>query len=157
MKEPYDEIIQLLDSAKVPYEISTHGRAVTSHDTVRQTGFDIRSGAKSIVFKDKTGFKLVVVRGDNVADFKKLRAHFGTNKLRLATPEEVKLVMRVEIGACYPFGQVAGVPMIVDATLSEREKIHFSPGTHFEHITMRFADYAHVATPKLIDIAIAKE
>ena len=123
-------------------------------DTVRATGFDIQHGAKSILFKTKDGFQLVIVRGDNRADFKKLRRHYGTNKIRMATPEEVLEVMGVEVGACYPFGQIAGVEMIVDSTLAEVDRIHFSPGTHFDHINMKFADYAKVTEPKLVDVVL---
>ena len=123
-------------------------------DTVKATGFDIQHGAKSILFKTKSGFKLVIVRGDNRADFKKLRQHYQTNKIRMATPEEVLEVMGVEVGACYPFGSIAGVDMIVDQTLAEVERIHFSPGTHFDHINMTFADYKKVVEPKLVDVVL---
>ena len=150
----YEEIVELLNGHKVPFEEVTHEKAITSMDTVRETGFDIRHGAKSILFKTRDGFKLVIVRGDNRADFKKLRNHFGTNKIRMATPEEVFEVMRVEVGACYPFGEIAGVEMIVDETLAEAERIHFSPGTHYDHINMRFDDYVKVTEPKLIDVVL---
>ena len=154
MSKPYDEIILLLESHPVDFEVFEHGKAITSMDTVRETGFDIRHGAKSILFKDRDGFKLVIVRGDNRADFKKLRKHFDTNKLRMATPEEVFATMRVEVGACYPFGSIAGVDMIVDEMLGDVEQMHFSPGTHFHHIQMPFSDYARVTQPKLVDVVL---
>jgi Ala-tRNA(Pro) deacylase len=150
----FEEIVELLNSHQVEFDTVTHEKAITSMDTVRETGFDIKHGAKSILFKTKDGFKLVIVRGDNRADFKKLRQHFATNKIRMATPEEVLEVMRVEVGACYPFGEIAGVDMIVDETLAEAERIHFSPGTHYDHINMRFEDYVKVTKPKLIDVVL---
>ncbi len=154
MSEVFKEIITLLDSHGVDYDTVKHEKAITSMDTVQATGFDIQHGAKSILFKTRDGFKLVIVRGDNRADFKKLRNHYGTNKIRMATPEEVLEVMRVEVGACYPFGQIAGVDMIVDHTLAEVERMHFSPGTHFDHINMKYDDYAEVVKPKLIDVVL---
>lgn len=154
MSEPFNQIITLLDRNDADYTLVEHGKAITSMDTVQQTGFDIQHGAKSILFKDRDGFKLVIVRGDNRADFKKLRKHFGSNKLRMATPEEVLATMRVEIGACYPFGEVAGVDMIVDEMLADVDRIHFSPGTHFHHIQMPFSEYSRVTKPELVDIVL---
>ncbi len=156
MSEVFDEIVQLLDGHGVQYSTVTHDKAITSMDTVKATGFDIQHGAKSILFKARDGFKLVIVRGDNRADFKKLRNHFETNKIRMATPDEVLEVMRVPIGACYPFGEVAGIDMIVDHTLAEVERIHFSPGTHYDHINMTFDDYATVVKPTLVDIRLVE-
>lgn len=152
--KPYDQIIKLLESSDVDFETVTHNKAITSMDTVRETGFNIQHGAKSILFKTKTGFKLVIIRGDNRADFKKLRNHFGTNKIRMASPEEVLTVMRVPIGACYPFGKIAGVEMIVDHTLADVDQMHFSPGTHFDHVSMAYQDYAKVVEPKLVDVVL---
>lgn len=154
MSSPFDEIIALLDDNKVEYKVDTHEKAITSMDVVKLlNGFDIRHGAKSILFKLKNEFKLVVVRGDNRADYAKVRKHFGSSKIRLATPDEVHSIMRVTVGACYPFGSVAGVDMIVDATLAESETIHFSPGTHYDHISMKFAEYQKIVKPVLVDIA----
>ena len=150
----YNEIIALLNGHDVEFDEVTHDKAITSMDVVDQLGVDISNGAKSILFKTRDGYKLVIVRGDNRADFKKLRQHFGTNKIRMATPEEVFEVMRVNVGACYPFGEIAGVDMIVDETLAEAERIHFSPGTHYDHINMSFDDYVKVTKPKLIDVVL---
>jgi len=150
----YEEIMALIEAADVEYRRVTHDKAVTSQDTAQLTGFKIEHGAKSILFKTRQGFKLVIVRGDNMADFKKLRSHFGTNKIRMATVDEVLDVMRVPVGACYPFGEIAGVDMIVDHTLAENDSIHFSPGTHYDHITMSFDDYKKVVKPTLVDIAL---
>lgn len=153
----FEQIIALLDEGGVEYSHVQHDKAITSMDTVKATGFDIRHGAKSILFKTKDGFKLVIVRGDNRADFKKLRIAFGTNKIRMASPEEVLEVMGVEVGACYPFGHIPGVEMIVDATLDEIERVHFSPGTHYDHINMLFSDYKKIVNPKLVDVVLVEK
>lgn len=148
----FDEIVALLTDNQIRYEHVVHEKAITSMDTVEKTGYDIRNGAKSILFKTGEDFKLVIVRGDNRADFKKLRAHFGVNKIRMATPDEVLTQMRVAIGACYPFGSVAGLDMIVDHTLQEADMIHYSPGTHFDHFHMSRPDYEKLVSPVYVDI-----
>jgi prolyl-tRNA editing enzyme YbaK/EbsC (Cys-tRNA(Pro) deacylase) len=154
MGEPFEQVIALLDSSERPYQLIEHGHAVTSMDTVRATGLTIHNGAKSILFKTADEFKLVIVRGDHRADFKKLRHHFAVNRFRMATPEEVLEVMRVAVGACYPFGAIAGVDMIIDHSLTEIDELHFSPGTHNHHIIMLAKDYLDIVDSPLVDVEL---
>lgn len=148
----YNQIITLLDQMDADYEVSEHEDVVTSKQAEEVTGFPIEKAAKSIVFKIGGDFVLIVVRGSHQADFKKIRSHFGTRKARLATPDEVFAAMGVQIGACYPFGSVAGLPMIVDETLAENDLISFSPGAHDKHIRMPWIEYQRVVEPDLVDI-----
>ena len=152
MSKQYDEIIKLLDDAGAKYEVISHGHVVSVDDAQKETGINPKEGAKALVLKTSDKFILCVVRGTNKLDYKKVRAILGERKLRFATPEEVKEVMGVEIGACYPFGQVAGIDMIVDETLAENEKITFSPGVHDKHIYMEWSEYVKAAAPKLVDL-----
>ncbi len=151
-RSAYDDVIGLLDSHQVQYQLNVHEPVVTHEEAVAVTGDDPLRGAKSLVMKTDSGFMLVVVRGPNRMDYNKVRKYLGIRKIRFATPEEVIEVMRVKIGACYPFGEVAGVPMLVDKTLAENEVITFSPGRHDTHISMPFDEYKRVTKPKLIDI-----
>lgn len=152
--EVFRRIIQLLEEYDVEYEHIRHARAISADDTAKVTGLPTRQGVKSILFKSREGYKLVIIRGDNRADFKKLRRHFSTNKLRMATPDEVLAVMSVPVGACYPFGDIAKVDMIVDRTLQDVETMHFSPGTHEDHLIIAFADYVKVTQPRLVDVVL---
>ena len=153
IQTPFERIKELLERHQVWFELETHDTAITSMDVVQMlNGFAIENGAKSIVFKLKDEFKLVVVRGDNRADYNKLRKYYGSRKIRLATPEEVYEVMGVEVGACYPFGEVAGLDMIVDESLQNRDIIHFSPGTHYDHISMKMNDYTKIVQPTFVDV-----
>lgn len=145
----YDEIIKLLDDRGAKYEVIEHGHVVSVEDANRETGIDPKEGAKALVLKAGDKFVLCVVRGTNKLDYKKVREILGTRKLRFATPEEVIDVMGVEIGACYPFGEIAGIEMLVDETLSENKKITFSPGVHDKHIYMEWGEYEKAVEPNL--------
>lgn len=148
----YDEIIKLLDDAGAKYEVIEHGHVVSVDDAQKETGIDPKEGAKALVLKAGDRFVLCVVRGTNKLDYKKVRAILGERKLRFATPEEVFEVMGVNIGACYPFGSIAGIEMLVDETLAENNKITFSPGVHDKHIYMEWEEYVKAAKPKLLDL-----
>lgn len=148
----YNQIISLLDRMDAEYDVIEHAPVVTSKQAEAVTGHHASMGAKSIVFKLNDTFLLCVVRGNNMADFTKLRRISGSRKARLATPDEVLSVMGVRIGACYPFGAIAGIDMVVDETLAENEKVTFSPGVHDKHIVMPWQEYERVTSPKLVDI-----
>lgn len=149
---PYEAILALLDEHEAEYELKQHEPVITHDQAVKVTGENPLRGAKSLVLKTEEGFILVVVRGPNKMDYSKVRNHLGIRKIRFATPEEVIDVMGVKIGACYPFGQVAGIPMLVDETLAENDIISFSPGHHDKHILLPFKTYQKITKPKLIDI-----
>ena len=51
-----------------------------------------------------------------------------------------------------PFGNLYGVPVYVDQTLTERAMIVFQAGTHTDTIRMAYADYARLVKPKVLDI-----
>jgi len=146
-------IKKLLDEFGVEYELSKHEPALTSKQAEKITGLPASCGAKSIVFKLDGDFVLVIARGTNQVDFKKLRKHFGIRKARLATPEEVQEVMGVKIGACYPFPAIADINGIVDNSLADCEYISFSPGTAEHHIRIKWQDYVKATKPQLVDLA----
>lgn len=149
----YEEIIKLLDDNKVDYELIEHKPALTSKESEKVTGWSAHSGAKAIVFKLDDQFLLCIVRGTNTVDFKKLRSHFGVRKARLATPDEVLKVMKVRIGSCYPFPDIAGISGIVDRTFKNSQQITFSPGVPDKHIRMSFKTYMELTQPQFVDIA----
>jgi len=153
MSDKYDQIIKLLDDAGAKYEVSPdHEPVYTSAQADEVTGGAPKEGAKALVLKAGDRFVLCVVRGTNKLDYKKVRAILGERKLRFATPDEVFDVMGVNIGACYPFGSVAGIDMLVDETLAENDKITFSPGVHDKHVYMEWVEYVKAAEPRLVDI-----
>lgn len=153
MSNPYEEIVKLLRSKAVHFEELLHEPVYTSEQAAAVRGLQMHAGAKSLLLKAGDEFVLAVLPGDRKLDSKKLREYLGVKELRFAKPEEVKEVMGCEIGACYPFGEIAGVRMIVDPSLSENEIISFNPGVHNKSIKIGWEDYSKVTNPKISDIS----
>ncbi len=61
-----------------------------------------------------------------------------------------------EIGALPVFGNLYHLPLYVDTSLTADETITFPAGTHTESITMRYADFEHLAKPMIVDVARRK-
>jgi Ala-tRNA(Pro) deacylase len=70
----------------------------------------------------------------------------------LATEEEIKyLFPDCEVGAMPPFGNLYGLPVYVDQSLTEDEEIVFQAGTHSEAIRMRYWDFAALVFPVITE------
>lgn len=150
--DPFQKITELLDSNNIMYEVFEHDPIVSVEQANKELGRPPEQGIKAMLLKTDTEFVLCAVKGSNKIDYKKVRMVLGVRKLRFATPEEVKEVMGVDVGACYPFGQLIGIKMLVDETLDENEWVVFSPGVHDKHIGMKWQDYKKVVDAKLTDI-----
>lgn len=150
--DPYKALMRLLDEARVRYERLEHEPVYTSEQAAAVRGLSLQQGAKSLLFKTKQGFVLVVVPGDCRVDSKKLKRYLGVSDARFASPEEVKAHMGCEIGSCYPLGVVAGLRTIVDKSLGTNDIISFNPGRHTISIKMSYTDYERLAQPELADV-----
>lgn len=149
----YKEIIKLLDANHVEYNIIDHEPVYTSEQAAKIRGLSIDEGAKSLLLKSEKCFSLAVLSGSKKLDSKEYKLHIKAKDLRFATPDEVKTVMKCEIGACYPFGNLIGLETIVDAGLLENEFISFNPGQHDKSIRVKSSDYSRIVNPSISHIS----
>jgi len=56
-----------------------------------------------------------------------------------------------------PFGNLYGLPVYVDKSLAEDAEIVFNAGTHIDTIRIKYADFARLVRPVIIDAAIRLE
>jgi len=153
MINPYEEIINLLKTNNISYKETEHEPVYTSEQAAKVRGISISQGAKSLLLKCEDDFILVVLPGDRKLDSKKLKNLLKIKEFRFALPEEVKDKMGCEIGACYPFGNLIGLPTYVDISLSKNDIISFNPGLHTCSIEIKQRDFYSLAKPKMVDIA----
>ena len=149
---PYEKIIELLKSSDVWFEEIKHKPVFTSEQAAAMRGLKLEQGAKSLLFKAGDEFVLAVVGGDKKIDWKKLKNTLLFKQIRMAKPEEVVGQMGVEIGACYPFGNVANLRTLVDKNLAKQEIISCNPGRHDISIKFKFSDYQKLVKPEIADL-----
>jgi len=106
---------------------------------------------KTLILKDQENNSYaVVVLGNDRIDFEKVSKKFNCSRLRLATPEEVKQEIDLEIGAVCPL--FLGLSMLVDRRIFNREKINFGSGNHLFGIEINPKDILKCADAKISDI-----
>ena len=151
---PYQRIISLLEDNSVDYTELDHDPVYTSEEAAKVRGMSLNEGAKSLLLKTKDKFVLVVLSGSKKLDSKKLKKTVGVRDVRFATPADVKEIMGCIVGACYPFGSVAGLATYLDQSLLAQAKISFNPGLHHKSIKIKLEDYLKVEKPVEVDISV---
>lgn len=150
---PFELIISFLEAAGVKYRLIEHEPVFTSEQAARVRGISASMGAKSLLLKAEGGFMLAVLSGNLKLDVKKLEEFYNVKEARFAKLDEVKVVMGCEVGACYPFGNLIGVRMLVDNELAKNKEISFNPGVHNKSLIMKWEDYKAVVNPTMADIS----
>lgn len=143
----FNKIKKILDENNIHYQIIGHEPVYTSEQAAKIRGTELKQGAKALVmFADKKPIMLVLP-ADLKVDMKKFKIEYKVRDLRMATPEEVKEVTGVEIGAVPPFGNIFNIPLYVDKKLGENETISFNAGEHTKSIEMKYEDFEKAVKP----------
>ncbi len=145
--DTFEKIAVALKAAGVEYQLYEHEPVFTSADAARIRDTKLHTGLKALVFFADGRPIMVTVPGDRKVDFKKFKELFSVKDLRMATPDEVKQVTSVPIGAVPPLGNIFGIPLYMDATTKENASVVFNAGLHTKSISLKEADYELVAKP----------
>ena len=145
-RQAYETIIGLLDAQAVEYALFHHRPILTYEDAAavaNDAGFGGVEG-KCLVLNVDGRFAVYTTLAGARVDFKRIRAHLGARKVRLATADELRTHFGAEPGNAYPFGFAADVRILVDPALYALEWVLFSPALHTATIQVRGADLPRV-------------
>lgn len=144
------KIKQLLDRENVPYEILQHSLAYTASEIAKEQHVPGKKLIKSVIVCADDSFIMCVLSSVQNIDFGKLKKILKTENIRLATEEEMKMLMpEEELGAEAPFGMIYGIKILVDRIVEENDEIIFNAGTHTHLVQMKYRDFAALALPEI--------
>ena len=146
-------IESLLNSRGVAYDVLRHEPVFTSAEAAAVRGTSLASGAKALVCKADERFLMFVLPADRRLDSKALRKAKGWKSLRFATAAEVLELTGLTPRSIPPFGQLFELPTLCDRRMADEPTINFNAGDHAVSISLRYADYAAVEQPEIIDCA----
>lgn len=145
-----DSIIQYLQRHHVPFERRPHLRAISAQAlaaSLHVSGFQV---AKTVIVHAPDRLWLCVASAPDTLDLGRVAEVLGVRRPRLADESEfVDLFPQCEPGAEPPFGQLYGLPVVVDEHLRRAERLWFRAGSHGEAIELRFEDFLHLEEPLL--------
>jgi Ala-tRNA(Pro) deacylase len=143
LSPPEERLFGLLRSGGVEFRVTHHEPVTTSEAAAAVRGAELRTGAKAMLVKGKTGFVLAVLAADRKVDWKLLAPLVGKGA-RFANDEELAKVTGLTKGAVPPFGALFDVPTLYDESLLEVEIVNFNAGSHTDSVGMRRDDMVRI-------------
>jgi Ala-tRNA(Pro) deacylase len=148
-----DRLERWLREAGVAFDLLEHAPVRTSEEAARVRGTPLSAGAKALVVRADDRFVHCVLPADRKADNARLRALLGTRTLRFATPAELQTVTGCARGAVPPFGNLFGLPVVLDRALCDNERVAFNAGSNTTSVTMRCDDLVRLSGATLADFS----
>jgi Ala-tRNA(Pro) deacylase len=142
---------EFLDASGVRYEVRSHRPAYTAQEVAAEEHIPGRVMAKVVMVRDAGGDHLMaVLPAPYYLDLERLERAAGRQGLRLASEEEfARLFPGCDAGAMPPFGNLYGLPVWVDESLTRDEEIAFNAGNHEQTVHMAYADFARLVAPRV--------
>ena len=138
----------------VRYQVRTHPEAYTAQEVAAAEHVSGYRVAKVVIATVDGNPVMLVLPAPHRVDLEKVRQAVGGQQARLAREEEfAALFPDCEVGAMPPFGNLYGLPVYVDRSLTADPEIVFNAGTHRETMTVAYADFERLTGAQVADIA----
>jgi Cys-tRNA(Pro)/Cys-tRNA(Cys) deacylase len=105
--------------AEIEYRVIRHERVASLEEAAERRGVPPSAIVKTMVVrKGENDYVFVLVPGDRVIDWPKLRAHVGERRLSMPDADEALDVTGYVRGTITPFGATHPWPVIADSEIS---------------------------------------
>ena len=141
---------ELLDRNEIKYVIISHSVAYTAQGIAALTHISGRELAKTVIVKLDGRLAMAVVPASGQVDPGLLKAAAGAKTAELASEQEFKdSFPDCETGAMPPFGNLYGMAVFADESLSRDKEIAFNAGSHRELVRLAWDDMERLVKPRL--------
>jgi Cys-tRNA(Pro)/Cys-tRNA(Cys) deacylase len=121
--------LEELSMSGLHYEIVRFPAPRDVAESAKLQGIEMSSIAKTIVVRrGPDDFLFVLVPGDRVIDWPRLRRHLGVSRLSLPDRAQAKEATGYEPGTITPFGAKTRWPVVCDATIAALDVVAIGGG-----------------------------
>lgn len=154
---PLDKLREFLDAQRLKYVIISHSPAYTAAGIAALTHIPGKELAKTVIVKIDGTLAMAVVSASQHVDLALLKAATFAKTVELAAEDEFKESFPdCELGAMPPFGNLYGMPVFADESLSRDQEIAFNAGSHRELVRIAWADFERLVKPRVIQLAYSR-
>ncbi len=154
---PINKVKAFLDANRVKYVTISHSKAYTAQGIAAVSHISGKELAKSVIVKLDGALAMMVLPASYQVDLPALKRAVGVREAELASERDFKQHFPdCETGAMPPFGNLYGIPVYVDETLTEDEEIAFNAGSHYELIKLAYADFDRLVHPEVMSFSSAR-
>jgi Ala-tRNA(Pro) deacylase len=141
---------EFLKAERVSYRVRSHPARFTAQEVAAAEHVPGAEMAKVVIVSDAEGSLMAVLPAPHHVDLKRLRDAAGRPGLRLAREGEFAgLFPGCDPGAMPPFGNLYGLPVWVDESLTRDREIAFNAGTHEQTVHLAYDDFVRLVQPKV--------
>ena len=145
---------QFLDNYHIKYVTISHSVAYTAGGIAALTHIPGKEVAKTVIVSIDDALAMAVVSASQHVDLELLKVVTKAKVVRLAIEDEFKnRFPDCETGAMPPFGNLYGMSVFVDESLSRDKEIVFNAGSHRELVRLAWEDFAKLVQPQVIKLA----
>lgn len=139
-----------LDRNHVNYHVLKHHKTYTSQEIAEALHIPGKELAKVVILKTRGKFIMAVLPAHYKVDLVEMTNTLATDDLQMAAEQEFAgRFPDCEIGSMPPFGNLYGMDVYVDETLTEDEEIVFEAGNHTEAIKIAYRDFERLVQPQI--------
>lgn len=147
-----ERLRRIFEDERVPYEIMVHTESYTAQEKAASMHVPGAQLAKVVMAKVDGELMMLVLSAEYNIDFGKLGTAVGRKEVVLAKEEDfADLFPDCDLGAMPPFGNLYGIPVLVEEHLAEQDSIVFNACTHYEAAKISYRDYERLVRPKVAE------
>ncbi len=151
---PLSRLRHYLDENGVKYVVIAHSPAFTAQGITAQVHIPGKEFAKTLIVKLDGELAMAVLPASVDLDLALLKNVLQAEAVALASEDEFKdLFPDCDTGAMPPFGNLYGMRVFAEETLSLDKEIVFNACSHRELIRMGWQDFEKLARPRLMRLA----
>jgi len=151
---PLKRLKTFLEHHGIQYTQQTHATAYTAAGVASVSHVKGKEMAKAVMVLADEKLVMLVVPANTHIRLKQAKSALKAHQVFLASEADFAHVFPdCEVGAMPPFGNLYGIPVFVDETLTRDKEIAFNAGNHRELIKMSYAEYERVVQPQSVSVA----
>jgi len=137
----------------VDHEVVRHGRVGSLAAAAVLRGVEPAAVVKTMVVRKGEGdYLFVLVPGDRVIDWPKLRSHVGERRLSMPDAEEALAATGYARGTITPFGAKHPWPVLADAELGAASRVSIGGGDHGVSISVDASELIAALDASVVDV-----
>jgi Cys-tRNA(Pro) deacylase len=145
--------LDALSRSGIAHRVIRHGAVGSLAEAAAARGVAVEDVVKTIVVRrDEDDFLFVLVPGDRVISWPKLRALVGVNRLSMPDAATARAATGYERGTITPFGATRSWPVIADERLRGRE-ITLGGGEHGVAVALEADAVFDALTATIADVS----
>jgi Ala-tRNA(Pro) deacylase len=144
----HERLAEYLQEQGVEFSTRVHPEAFTAQEVAAAEHVPGHRFVKVVMVKAGDSLAMLCLPAPYDVDFEAAATALHVDETRLATEEEFSpLFPDCEIGAMPPFGNLYDIPVYIDDSLEEDERIVFNACNHRETVEMSFEDFRRIVHP----------